>query len=256
VTGQIEHTFNAVPSGCTGAGIWGSEAIDPAGNGGAGSLYITTGNSGSCSSSEPYGFAMVELSLTDLSVVGVWQIPAAQRPGDSDFGATPTLFTNGSTPMVGGVNKNGVFYAFQRDALGNGPVWTLRVGNGGDCPQCGSGNISPAAWDGTTLYEGAGTTTINGASCKGGVDAINPNGTFKWQHCMNDGPVLGAIATANGVVAASQGRYLMVLNASSGATLFRFEDTSSGSTFWGGPSISHGVIYVGNIDGKLYAIGT
>lgn len=257
-TGAIQHTFNAVPSGCTGAGIWGSEAIDPAGNGGQGAVYVTTGNSGSCSSSEPDSFAIVELSAANVStVVDHYQLPSNQRPGDSDFGATPTLFSANGTNMVGAVNKNGIFYAFKRDSLSSGPVWTQRVGNGGDCPQCGSGNVSPAAWDGTTLYEGSGNVTINGKACAGSVSAINPaNGSFIWRHCMQDGHVLGAIAIANGVVAVSQGRYLMVVNASTGATLFRFEDTNSGSLFYGGPSISHGVIYVGNMDGRLYAIGT
>ncbi len=257
-TGAIQHTFNAVPNGCTGAGIWGSEAIDPSANGGQGAVYVTTGNSGNCSSSEPFSFAIVELSAANIStVLGSWQVPSSQRVSDSDFGGTPTLFTANGTNMVGVVNKNGIFYAFKRDSLGSGPVWQTRVGNGGDCPQCGSGNISPAAWDGSTLYEGSGNITINGKSCKGSVDAINPtNGSFIWRHCMQDGPVLGAIAIANGVVAASQGRYLMVLNASSGSTLFRFEDTNSGSLFYGGPSISHGLIFVGNMDGRLYAIGT
>jgi polyvinyl alcohol dehydrogenase (cytochrome) len=257
-TGAIQHIFNTVPSGCVGAGVWGSPTIDPAGNGGQGAVYITTGNNGNCSSSEPYAYAIVELSAANIStVIGSWSVPSSQQVSDSDFGATPTLFTANGQNMVGGVNKNGIFYAFKRDALGSGPVWQTRVGNGGDCPQCGTGNISPAAWDGTTLYEGSGNITINGKACKGSVDAINPaNGSFIWRHCLNDGPVLGPIAVANGVVAAGQGRYLMVLAASNGNTLYRFEDTNSGSLFYGGPSISHGVIYIGNMDGRLYAIGT
>lgn len=38
--GQIQHTFNVVPNGCTGGGIWGSPAIDDT----TGMLYIATGN--------------------------------------------------------------------------------------------------------------------------------------------------------------------------------------------------------------------
>jgi outer membrane protein assembly factor BamB len=257
-TGAIQHTFNTVPSGCVGAGVWGSPTIDPAGNGGLGTVYVTTGNNGNCSSSEPYAYSIIELSLTNIStVIGSWAVPSSQQVSDSDFGATPTLFTANGQNMVGAVNKNGIFYAFKRDALSTGPVWQQRVGNGGDCPQCGSGNISPAAWDGTTLYEGSGNITISGVACQGSVDAINPaNGSFIWRHCLKDGSVLGPIAVANGVIAAGQGRYLMVLAASNGKTLYRFEDTTSGSTFYGGPSISHGVIYIGNMDGRLYAIGT
>ncbi len=256
-TGQIENTFNTVPDGCIGASVWGSTTVDPKGNGGKGSLYIVTGNGGSCSSNENYAVAIIELSTANLSVLGSWQVPSSQQGVDSDFGATPTLFTANGQNMVGAVNKNGIFYAFKRDALGNGPVWETRVSKGGDCPQCGSGDISSAAWDGSTLYVGTGNATINGSSCLGSVNAINPTtGSFIWQHCMADGPVVGAVVTANGVVAAGQGRYLMVMAASSGLTLYRYEDSGSGSSFYGPPSISHGVIYIGNMDGHLYAIGT
>lgn len=252
-TGQIEHTFDAVPNGCVGAGIWSSATIDPSGDGGAGALYFDTGNGGNCSQPEPYSYAMVELSLSTLSVVGSWQVPTSQRVDDSDFGATPTLFTANGQNMVGAVNKNGLFYAFNRDNLNSGPAWTMRVSNGGDCPQCGSGDITTAAWDGSTLYVGGGAVTIGVKACKGNIDAINPNTqTFIWQHCMGAGPVLGPVITANGVVADGQGNVLMVLNATTGATLFRYAD-SSGSPFYGGPTISHGIIYIGNMDGNLYS---
>jgi len=256
-TGQIEHIFDTVPNGCIGAGVWSSVAIDPKGNGGSGSLYFDTGNDGNCSQSEPYAQAMVELNLSNLAYIGSWQIPSSQRVFDSDFGATPTLFTENGQNMVGAVNKNGIFYAFKRDALGSGPVWTTRISNGGPCPQCGTADISPAAWDGSTLYVAGGSVTINSQSCQGSVNALNPvTGAFLWQTCLTDGPVLGAVTTANGVVVAGQGRYMMVLDAASGKTLYSFEDSGSGSLFYGGASISRGVIYIGNMDGKLYAIGT
>lgn len=257
-TGAIQHIFNTVPTGCIGPGIWGSASIDPSGNGGQGAVYVTTGNPGSCSTSEPYAYSIIELSASNVStVLGSWQIPASQQLTDTDFGTTPTLFTANGTNMVGAVNKNGYYYALKRDALSAGPVWEDKVGNGGDCPQCGTGNISPSSWDGSTLYIASGNTTINGTNCQGSLRAVNPaTGSYIWQHCFGNGPVLGPVATANGVIAASQGQYLMVLNASSGATLFRYQDTNSGSLFYGGPSISHGIIYVGNMDGRLYAIGT
>ena len=49
VTGALQNTFNVVPNGCTGGGVWGSPTVDAA----AGTIYFDTGNSGSCSSSEP-----------------------------------------------------------------------------------------------------------------------------------------------------------------------------------------------------------
>jgi hypothetical protein len=256
-TGAIENTFNTVPSNCVGASVWGSTAIDPNGNGGKGSLYIATGNGGNCSSNENYAVSIVELSTSNLSLLGSWQVPSSQQGNDTDFGATPTLFSANGQNMVGDVNKNGVFYAFKRDALGNGPVWQTQVAMGSGCPKCDQGDLSTASWDGSTLYVGTARTTLNGVACRGSLNALNPNnGNILWQHCLNDGPVNGAVVTANGVVAVGQGRYFMVFDAASGATLYRFEDTGSGSLFDGPASISHGIIYIGNMDGHLYAIGT
>ena len=49
-------------------------------------------------------------------------MPPAQQGVNSDFGSTSTLF-NGviggqSQPLVGVINKNGVFYAFEVDGVG------------------------------------------------------------------------------------------------------------------------------------------
>ena len=253
-TGAIQHKFNVVPNGCTGGGVSGSPTIDQA----TGNLYFATGNPGSCGSSETNAPALVELKASDLSFVRHWQVPKSEQTNDSDFVNTPTLFTgSGGTPLVGVANKNGKFYALNRSAFNNGPVWKAQIANGGGCPQCGQGSISPAAWDGTTLYVAGGNTTISGSSCKGSVDALNPaTGAFIWRHCLNDGPVLAAVTLAPGLVVVCQGRYVMVLSAASpGTTLFRFLDSHSGSAFWAAPSISKGVIYVGNIDGRLYAVG-
>jgi PQQ-like domain len=253
-TGAIQHTFNVVPNGCTGGGVSGSPTIDQT----AGKLYFATGNNGSCGSSESLSVSVVELNTSDLSFVSSWQVPSSEQVVDSDFISTPTLFTgSGGTPLVGVANKNGKFYAFNRSSISSGPVWRAQLANGGGCPQCGSGSISPAAWDGTTLYAAGGNVSIKGTSCKGSVNALNPaTGAFIWQHCLTDGPVLAAVTLAPGLVVACQGRFVMVLSASSGQTLFRFLDGNSGSAFWGAASISNGVLYVGNIDGHLYAIGT
>src|SRR5947209_4530160 len=86
-TGQVQHIFNVVPNGCTGGGVWGSPSIDAVNN----TLYFATGNDGSCSTSEPYTTALVELSASDLSFRGSWQLPSSVRVIDSDFGSTPTL---------------------------------------------------------------------------------------------------------------------------------------------------------------------
>lgn len=253
-TGAIEHVFNTVPNGCVGGGVWGAPTIDPA----TGWLFVVTGNGGSCGSSEPYTEAMIKLHAGDLSYVTSWQVPTSQQKFDTDFGNTPTFFTatiNGTvTPMVGVGNKNGIYYAFNRNLIHNGPVWEDTLAVGGACPLCGDGIIAPSAFDGTTLYIGGGKTTINGASCAGGLRAVNPaNGSYIWEHCMTSGPILGAVSVVPGIVAITEGRYLIVVNATTSATLFRYQDTNNNSLFYASPSISNGVLYIGNMDNNLYA---
>jgi outer membrane protein assembly factor BamB len=56
-------------------------------------------------------------------------------------------------------------------------------------------------------------------------------------------------------VVVGEGTYVIVVNASTSATIFRFNDTTSGSTFFASSSISNGMMYMGNADGHLYAFG-
>ena len=234
--------------------MWGSPTIDEA----AGTIYFTTGNDGACASAEPLAPAIVEVHASDLSLVGSWKVPPAQQGDDSDFGSTPTLFNGviGGQPrgLVGAINKNGVFYAFQRDALGSGPVWSTRIAVGGGNPNIGTGDVASAAFDGTTLYVGGDNTTIGGQGCSGSVNALNPStGAFIWRHCFTDGFVLGGVTAAGGVVAAGEGNNIAVVSAATGASLFTFTGTGP---FFGPPSIANGTLYEGDMSGNLYALTT
>ena len=256
-TGSIEHVFDTVPNGCTGAGVWGSPTLDTV----AGVLYFGTGNAGSCSQSESYGDTVIELHLSDLSLVNSWTIPTSQQVHDSDFGSTAVLFkatiNSTVTNLVGILNKNGYFYALPRSNMSSGPVWEVQVGNGGDCPQCGSGNISPPTWNGYHLFIGSGNTTINGTSCNGSVRAVNPaNGQFIWQDCFTNGHVLAAISGVPGVIFVPVGQTLQAIATSNGSILSTLTDSASGSLFYGAASVSGGIVYIGNMDGLLHAYGT
>ncbi len=255
-TGTIEHTFNVVPQGCTGGGLWSAPTIDP----GTEKVYLATGSPDACWTSETYVNAMVELRASDLGLVDSWQVPRAEWVFDSDFGATPTLFTanrGGSVrPMVGAVNKNGIYYAFEQGALSKGPVWRATIARGGTDPDLGDGSISSSAWDGSRLYVAGGNTIINGKNCSGSVRALNVvTGSFLWQQCLTSGEVLGAVTAVPGVVVVGAGTLLMAFDAPSGKPLFLYKDSHRGSSFEGACSISRGVLYVGNFDGILYAFG-
>jgi polyvinyl alcohol dehydrogenase (cytochrome) len=258
-TGAIQNTFKVVPDGCTGGGVWGSPTIDSS----DGSVYFATGNSGSCSSNEPYATSLVKVKAPNLSYVDSWHVPQNQQINDSDFGATPTLFRaviGGVTrSLVGVVNKNGIYYAFDRTAIGHGYLWRANIATtGGGCgPDCGDGSISSSAWDGSRLYIAGGQTTIGKVSCKGSLRAVNPaTGRFIWEHCMQQGPVLGAVTMVPGVAVVGEGNTFVAVAASDGHTLFTFTDTNTNSQFYGPASISKGILYIGDFDGLLYAFGT
>ncbi len=255
-TGAMEHVFNMTPGTCVGVGIWGSPTIDNS----TGNLYVATGNAGNCSQTETYAESIVEFSTPNLSVLASWAVPSSQQHFDTDFGSTPTLFKatiNGNvTNMVGAINKNGIYYAWNRDNINAGPVWENVIGKSGDCPLCGTSQIAPAAYDGTNLYVATEDTTINGNSCAGSISKLDPaTGNALWQDCLQDGHVLAAVTVIPGVVFVAAGPDLLAVSATDGSILKTLTDTNSGSLYFGPASIVNGVVYIGNVDDVLHAYG-
>jgi outer membrane protein assembly factor BamB len=244
-TGKITHIFNTVPDGCLGGSIWSSPTIDVQ----AGTVYVSTGNPGTCSTTEPYAPALIKLRASDLTLLDVWQVPLKNQIDDSDFGATPTLFdatiSGVQKQLVGLVNKNGKYYAFDRTTIGRGPVWIAKAG--------GANTVAPSAWDGTHLYLGGRKTRVQGMKCDSVLEALNPStGAYLWRHCL-DGPIFGAIIVVPGVAFVSDGSYFYAMEADNGRTLFRYTDTSA--NFVGPVSIANGMLFVGSYNGGLYAFG-
>ncbi len=257
-TGVIQHTFNVVPDGCLGGTVWSTPAIDPS----TGELFLATSASDppSCPHKEIYAFAVVELRASDLAVLSYWRIPPSERLADGDFGASPTLFTANiggvSHALVGVAHKNGIYYALDRAAINKGAVWKFKVAKGGSSPENGEGSISPSAWDGTRVYVAGGHTKIKGIKCQASLRAFNPaTGTVLWEDCLMDGSVLAAVTAVPGLVIVEEGPVFRVINATTGKTLFSYKDSQAGSDFYGAATIAHGVFYIGNMDGNLYAFG-
>jgi len=245
-TGVITHTFNTVPNRCLGGSIWSSPTIDTA----AGIIYVSTGNSGSCSTEEPYAPALIKLRASDLSVLDAWKVPLKDQVGDSDFGATPTLFdatiAGVKVQMVGTVNKNGIYYAFNRIAIGHGPVWTSLAG--------GRFAVAPSAWDGKYLYLGGRRTKIQGMKCVGTFQALDPaTGAYLWRLCLSFGAVDGAITVVPGVAIVPDGTAFLAIATATGRTLFTY--SAKDVQFKGPASVCNGVLYIGSYTGGLYAFG-
>ncbi len=260
-TGAVTHTFFTVPPspGCSGGGgVWSSPAIDPSDN----SVYISTGDPGTCSGAGVYAPAIVKLSATDLSLVSDWVVPTSEQGGgDADFGGTPTLFraTISGTlrSMVGAVDKDGVFFALDRTNLSAGPLWQSTLAT--PSSNAATGSIISAAWDGTNLYVAGGvaTTTVNGKSCNGSsngtIDALNPaNGAFVWRTCESSQMYGGITAVPGVVVEGTLGKTVQFLNSVTGATLFSY---AAASMIEGECTVSNGVVYIPEANGNLVALG-
>jgi len=259
-TGNQQARFNVVPDGCIGGGIWGSATIDVADD----ALYVATGNGsnpGVCAQPEPYAQAIVKLRASTLAYVDSWQQPDPSTQ-DHDFGSTPTLFTGkvgGQTRnLVGVVNKNGTFYAFDRASLSSGPVWTYQASDPGEGPEQGYGSIAPAAWDGATLYVGGEIQ----APCRGTLSALDPTvapdpGTkvlpAVWRNCL-DGAVVGAVSAAPGIVVVGAGPNLEIFRSIDGAQLFHWTDNAP-DWFESAPTIAQGQVFGAKTSGVLYALG-
>jgi hypothetical protein len=250
--GTVLHSFAVVPSGCLGGSVWGSASADASGN-----IYVVTGNPGGrCTgNSIQYSPAILRLSPS-LVLQSHWQIPAAEQVVDSDFGSTPTFFSGTVTPggtmtsLVGAVNKNGLYYVFDQNNIGAGPVQRMRISTGIGNNFKGQ-SISPSSWDGSTLYVAGGNTTINGTAYTGALRAFDPNNlsTPLWEDGFTSGTVIGAVTTDPGLAVVGHAGTVTVVNSATGVVTFN----DSSGTFWGAASVARGVVYIGDTTGGLHA---
>jgi len=246
-TGSILHTFFVVPTGCVGGSVWSSPTIDES----TSTLYFSSSERGLCNKNEKMMDSLIALNASDLSLIGFWQVPAAEMINDGDFGSSPTLFTatKGGTlrNMVGLTNKNGIYYSFDRTNISAGPLWEVRLAT-----TPGPSSAS-SAWDGTSLYVAAGTATVNGASCAGSLSALNPaTGASLWQDCLGY-DARSSVTVVPGLAEVAVGATMIVVDTTTGNQLFSFHDTSRKSNFLGPGCISNGVLYQANMDGVMYA---
>jgi len=237
-----------VPEDKVGGGVWTSPAVDTQN----GKIYVTTGSAHSWNDGD--SFSIVRLDLDTFEIEDRWKLPNSGAYWDGDWGSSPTLFTDANErQLVGAGQKDGGYYAFDRNDLGAGPVWVAPIAVGGDVPQQGQGTLSTAAFDGKRLYVGGGIPRDNiDPAVFGAVSAVNPaTGKILWRHTFA-GPVIAPVSFANGVVFAVGGKTVAVLDAVTGSLLWSFDMNNWG---FGGVVIARGRAYVGDLGGNLYAFG-
>lgn len=249
----------------TGAPLWRDYTADPPHNGAsvwstvsidterrmvfAGSGQNYTGEAG------PGSDALFALDLdtgrrlwTTQTVEGDVFTPINPRGADADFGANPILFAGGGRDLVGAGQKNGMFWALDRET--GAVVWQRKLGPGS--PLTG-GVLNNGAFDGTRIL------VANNGGGVGTLFALDPaDGAIVWQRTL-PGWVWAPITTANGVGIVASDKDLYGFDTDTGADLFVFP---TAGTIAGGASIVAGRVHfgsgmqhiVGTVDRKLYVL--
>jgi outer membrane protein assembly factor BamB len=245
--GQIINTYNFVPNGQVGGGIWTSPTYDTATN----TIFLSTGTLAGYTQTQSQ--AIVALNAANLQYVSSWQLPFGASVSDSDWSTTPTLTTDGAGDQLMSVaNKNGVLYTFNRNNLAAGPVWQKQIAIGGNCPTCGDGSLASGIFANGVLYYAGGHNVQSGHGSGGSISAFDPGtGTVLWSR-QTDQPILGSPAYVNGMIGAVEGSTFEVLDASNGHLLYSY---LLPKPVYGAISVAQGQFYLGTLDGKLYAFG-
>lgn len=230
-----------------GAGMWSTPAFDPQTN----TLYGTTGNGLQEPSTGRYGSAFMSFDAQTLDIKNYFfmQLDGFADVGDGDieFGSSATLFQAGDgTPLAAATGKDGQLYALRRSDMTL--AWQAYVAVGCDNPQSGCGSLSTPAWDGNTLYVGAGQADKDSFDL-GSVYAFRANGDRVWFRSLAS-TVLAPVTVVNGLVFVSTLSGLVALDASTGEPLW---DDGGAGTLYSQPVVANGTVYAAYADGTLTA---
>ncbi len=254
---SILNTFYPT-QGQSGGSVWGfgGASIDPATN----NVFIATGNADTASQPNQalaYAEQIVELA-PDVSTVIAHSYATLPPVRDSDYGATPMLFTPpGCSEMLAAVNKSGLFVLYDVSNISSGPKQTIQMSVATD-----NGDfVGIPAYDPATNYVYVGLPATEGIYRPG-------LGAFSLQNCsLNPTPVWNAsfgedgaatsddtlrsqISIANGVVYVNDynNGVAHAFNASSGAQLWSASLSGMGVV---GPIVANGHLYTSDIKGQV-----
>ena len=253
-TGQVLRHYWAVPSGVVGGGVWSSVAATADG----GSVYATTGNGDEIpGDNQGDSYAIVRLDGSTMKRLSIWRVPGSARPADSDFGASPALFSapvaGTPTAMVAACNKNGILYAWRAWKPGAGPVWRTTIDTGSPDANC----IAAPIVDGAHLYQAGGSVTIQGTTVPGTVSQLDPaTGAVLWRTVLPGGVLGTGSINASGVLAIPMFTWgtttaggVALLDASSGALLGQIGTANE----FAQPVFANGRLLVATVNGGLTA---
>jgi uncharacterized protein (TIGR03437 family) len=228
-----------------GAGVWTTPAIDAATN----TVFLNTGNGDEQDvAAGNYSEAFLALDATTLDIKSYFLLPPEESDGDLDWGSSPALLPpiNG-VPLALATGKDGVLYALRQSDLRL--VWKTPLAVGCVDPVRGCGSLSTPAFDGSTVFVGAGVRDPEGFSL-GSVYAINPaTGSVIWVR-DTEGPVVAPVTIANGLLFVSTTKGLQIYDTATGQ--FLWSDNRRGTIF-SQPVVSDGTVFSTYVSGSLVA---
>ena len=178
-TGALRAAYFTVPEGQIGGSVWSSVAANPK------AVFATTGNASAGIAADAY--ALVKLDATTLVRTAKYTVPGADRVPDSDFGASPVLFSSGGTQLVGACNKGGYFYAVRASDMSLRWKFRIAQGSSGGSTAC----LAAGVWDGARLFLSGPLTKIGGVDYRGSVRQVDPaTGKPVWERGL-PGVVIG-----------------------------------------------------------------
>ena len=236
-----------VPHRALGASVWSTPAIDEKAN----LLYVTTGNAEDDvqdAARRIWGSALLVLDATTLDIQSYFFLPLQPGDIDADWGSSPLLFeTPDGTPYVAASGKTGVMWVLHRPDLT--PAWAATLAIDCIAPEFGCGSISTPAFDGRTLFTGAGASD-SFPGYNGSVYAFDPAGpSLLWSH-PTDGVVIAPVTLTPGLVHVPTTEGMLILDAATGKELW--SDSDSGGLY-GQAVVADGRIYCTYTDGYLVA---
>jgi outer membrane protein assembly factor BamB len=254
-THQLVNTYNFVPNGQLGGGVWTTPTLDTSTT--PATIFCTTGTLNDYTQTQSQ--AIVALNASTLTYEGSWQLPFEAAVSDSDWGTTPTLTTDAQgNQLVTAGNKNGTVYTWKRSDLElghpdpNPPLWQHQIAIGGAGPTAGDGTIASAIFANGTLYHAGGHVVLNGRGSGGSIGAYDPGtGATKWVR-QTENPIIGSPAYVNGLIGYGEGNTFEVVNAANGQLLY---SSQLPATTYGAVSVARSQFYVGDLNGAVYAFG-
>ncbi|MDX6664832.1 MAG: hypothetical protein QOG68_1038 [Solirubrobacteraceae bacterium] len=231
-TGKKVFKTLTVPAGHDGGAVWTTPAIDRA----TGLLYVGTGNAYHTAAAGTTD-SILQMDVRTGAIVNyfqataddVWNGTSNRTAGlDYDFGASPQLFESRGKKLVGEGQKNGTYWALERDKMI--PVWSQMTGP--PTPTVG-GIVGSTAVDSGHVY---GPNSTGGESW-----ALTTDGNPAWVS-SDGGPLhFNPTTVANGVVYTNDmSGFLMARDAQTGAVIAKLP---LGSPSWAGVSVAGGSVF-------------